>query len=136
MYQVNFDGRSWTAIFAMITALSAAGCQSKPVIELPKTYPVRGRVTNKAGSAVESGMVEFRSVTDDTMRAVGEIQSDGTFSLRSIVQTEMVDGAIAGSHRVSIYRRMAGAHAPQVHNSPQPQTVRETDNEITLKVPW
>ncbi len=84
---------------AAVCALAAtAGCEQGDRL---KTYPVTGTVTFPDGQRFSGGresFIVFES-TEQSINATGVIEPDGTFSLGTY---EPDDGAIAGSHRVSI----------------------------------
>src|SRR5207253_3342694 len=64
----------------------------------PKSHPVRGKV-ELAGAEVEKlagSHVEAALQSDMTVRASGEIQKDGSFTLESLQASKRVDGALAG----------------------------------------
>lgn len=65
----------------------------------PKTYPVKGKIINREGKPVKSGMVLFESVDDPKIQASGDLSSDGTFALDSNLGKP---GTVAGKHRVMI----------------------------------
>ena len=78
-------------LLAVITA-STGGCANKS-----GTIPVSGKVTLD-GKELETGAVTFSPITSGEP-AIGQIQADGTFHLRTKVDG---DGALAGRYRVSV----------------------------------
>jgi hypothetical protein len=77
-------------IAGTIALLAAIGCSGS---EVP-TVPVKGTVTLRDGTAVETGTVEFNA-TEGDWTARGTIQPDGTFYLSTFTDG---DGAVPGTH--------------------------------------
>ncbi len=83
---------------SLVALLSVFGCGPN----LPKTYPVQGRVFFEDGKNVEQGSVEFRlDSASDSQRTVarGKINPDGSFSLSTF---EPGDGALPGIYKVIV----------------------------------
>jgi hypothetical protein len=90
--------------------LLVAGCQSNwNTTPPPKTYPVQGKVVLAGGQAVRGGVITFHPKDPTGAEASGDIGSDGTFKLTTIVKG---DGALPGQYTVSI--------SPYSHKSGQP----------------
>lgn len=70
----------------------------------PKTYPVKGKVVSKGGKPWSGGTVTFQSVDTPGLSATGDIQKDGTFTLRTHYVSDnkgrTKPGAVAGTHDV------------------------------------
>ena len=81
--------------FSTILAGLLAGCGPGDDVH-PATVPVQGKVTYQ-GQPVPKGTITFQPATGQA--AVGEIQTDGTYSLSTFKQK---DGAIPGAHKVTI----------------------------------
>jgi hypothetical protein len=80
------------------------GCGGKEA-KGPKTEPVRGKVVYTKGGDVKiladrQARIEFESVDQPGMRAVGTIQEDGSFQLATVVEGAGSIGAVPGTHRV------------------------------------
>jgi len=73
----------------------AAGCTQDGEPH-PKTIAVKGRVTY-LGRPLERGTISF--LPDDGWPAIGEIQTDGSYSLSTF---DKGDGAVLGHHRVAV----------------------------------
>src|SRR5262245_6295390 len=80
------------ALGAALLLVSTPGCGKR----IPKTYPVKGKVIHKGGRPVTYGRVELQSKSDPQLRAVGDIQTDGTFSLTTHLGGKSVAGAVEG----------------------------------------
>ena len=91
------------SIVALVTLL--VGCGSGGQAQGPKTVPVRGKVIFTKGGDVKTlfdrqARIEFESVDQPGVRAVGMIEEDGSFSLATIVDGNGSKGAVSGTHRV------------------------------------
>lgn len=95
----------WVAAI-VCAAWCSAGCSPKQTNGL-KTVPVQGKVTFTKGGEVKTlfdrqAMIAFDSVEQPGMRALGEIQEDGSFSLISVKDGISTPGAVEGTHRVRL----------------------------------
>ncbi|HEY8504867.1 MAG TPA: hypothetical protein VIL46_09815 [Gemmataceae bacterium] len=83
--------------------LALAGCESGPTG--PETFPVKGQVIAEKGADLRNlvgGTVEFKSASDPSTRAYGEIKEDGTFVMATQKDGVGKEGAVAGEHHVRI----------------------------------
>jgi hypothetical protein len=80
---------------ATVLLIACAGCGA-PADVNSHLIPVKGKVTYK-GKALTNGSVSFEP--DAGRQAHAEIQPDGTFELSTF---KAGDGAVAGTHRVSM----------------------------------
>lgn len=87
--------RNWMYVASSIALAVVIGCGDPG----PKTYPVSGKVINKSGKPVTSGLVLFESLEDPKVQASGDLNRDGSFSLDSNLGKP---GTVAGKHRVMI----------------------------------
>jgi hypothetical protein len=124
---------------AMVLAL-ASGCSSGGVT----TYPVTGKVVGPGGKAWTGGKVTFQSVADPAVKAGGDVQPDGSFSLTTYLvvdgRVQTKPGAVAGEHTVTVEdperpgdRRGGGKAVPLV--LPQRYRVEAKDNALVIEVP-
>ncbi|MDR1484671.1 MAG: hypothetical protein LBT09_07585 [Planctomycetaceae bacterium] len=90
--------RFMTLICVLFLLVSAVGCSGKA--------KVTGKVTFSDGTPLTSGEVRFES---SGYLAAGKIQSDGSYRMGSIRDT---DGVPKGSYRVSVYA-LDYSHIPQ-----------------------
>lgn len=75
----------------------------------PKTYPVKGRVVVAKPEDLKplvGSSVELQSAVDNTIRAYGEIQADGSFSFSTYWKAKNLEGAVEGNHQVRIILEM------------------------------
>ncbi|HJZ53863.1 MAG TPA: hypothetical protein VKE74_02835 [Gemmataceae bacterium] len=81
-----------------------AGCRGESGV---KTYPVTGKVIVKNGDVARlaGGFVRLESVADPNVKAVGEIQEDGSFGLGSFVQDRPLTGVPEGEYRARVEPR-------------------------------
>ncbi|HJZ55599.1 MAG TPA: hypothetical protein VKE74_11595 [Gemmataceae bacterium] len=106
----------------------ACGCGSK----IPKTYPVTGKVIWTGGKPVTDGRIEFRSLSDESLKAVGEIESDGSFSLTTHRDGEKQVGAVEGQHKVIVEPEWGDDKL--IFVLPSPYTVETRDNSFIIEL--
>src|SRR5262245_3509574 len=89
----------------VVVSLLASGCAKE---EMPKTYPVHGKVVGKDGQPFKGGgAITFRPVSNQELQAYGEIFEDGTFTLHTLGHTKNararnLQGSIEGEFKVLI----------------------------------
>jgi hypothetical protein len=113
--------------------LLVLGCGTKP----PKTYPAGGRVV-RGDQPMTVGVVEFRSRADRSIVAIGELQSDGRFTLTTIFEGQRLPGAVEGEHEVTVIPPLSDLRSgsPSVLTlSRSVQSNAKNDFEITLDPP-
>jgi hypothetical protein len=115
---------------AALLLLAIIGCG--PTI--PRTYPVKGKVVWKGGKPVNDGRIEFRSLADEELKAIGEIERDGTFTLVTHKGGRTRAGAVAGQHRVVVEPDLGPRAPPQVVTLPKPYTVEPRENDFTIEI--
>ena len=122
----------WACIVSYLV-IGLSGCDSGPAI--PKTYPVKGKVTFADGSPVPTAGV--RLVNDDTrFSTAGATKADGTFELKTFTGEQTVVGALEGEHAFEI------SGGPLIDNRPiqlrvlKPAKIKvePKDNEIAIEV--
>lgn len=92
---------------AAAASFGMAGCGEKaPDIGL-KTVPVQGKVVFTKGGELKTlfdrqGLIAFESVEQPGVRAIGEIQEDGSFILSTVKDGVSAPGAVEGTHRVRL----------------------------------
>jgi hypothetical protein len=115
-------------IAAVILLANAAGCSGN---RIPKTHPVAGKVVHKGGKPVTFGRVEFQSKTHPDLKAVGNIQTDGTFTLTTHLEGKNTQGAVEGEHTVLIELESRSSLVVL----PAPYTVNPGENTCSFEVP-
>jgi hypothetical protein len=85
---------------ALLLALALAACSSQSV----KTHPVSGRVEVKDGDVAILTMstVELKHETDETLRPYGNLDAGGNFSLKTLHQGKVIEGAPEGKYRARV----------------------------------
>jgi hypothetical protein len=91
-------------IVGVIALLATTGCSGS---EVP-TVPVKGTVTLRDGTVVETGTVEFNA-TEGDWTARGTIKPDGTFYLSTFTDG---DGAVPGTHDAVVVQLIATEDLP------------------------
>ena len=87
-----------SAAFALSVIL---GCGQSSGVQ---TEVVKGKVVIKGGDVgrLVGGYVRFESVSDPTVKAVGEIEDGGEFVMGTFVNDKPVGGVVAGNYRAKI----------------------------------
>ena len=83
----------------VVCLLVLAGCSGG--VDVPKTYPVTGKVIGKNGLNVGGAGIRFES-KDPNIIITGDIQEDGSFTLKTHKGKASADGAPEGEYRVTI----------------------------------
>jgi hypothetical protein len=96
----NFDDWVLTA-FAIVILWGIPGCGGSAG---PKTHAVNGQVQLAGGDVKDLAghSLEAALGTDLTVRASGQIQEDGSFSLETLQAGVLHSGAVEGAYRVRI----------------------------------
>jgi hypothetical protein len=117
----------WTLVKMAAVALGAmigTGCG------MPATYPAKGKVVFKGGKPVTDGKIQFQSTTDPQMKALGDIDADGSFSLTTHIEAKTARGAPAGTYRVIVELEKP----IKVVALPAAYTVESRENEFTIVI--
>lgn len=125
-------------LLLMALLFGAAGCGNS---SLPKTYPVSGSVVYQGGQPMKGGFIQFNSVADPLLRVMGDIQPDGSYSLRTVKENDQATGAPRGEYQV-VVTPPRPAHAPgdvvSAQKNVPPITLSQTyqidGQEIALKI--
>jgi hypothetical protein len=119
---------------AAALSLGIIGC-SGPTEPPPPTYLATGRVVHKkGGQPVKSGLIEFFSTSDPTVRLRGIIQPDGTFALTTPHEGKQISGALEGEYRVKVSPSsddpLFGVSIPL----PRPLKIAPKENNFTIEI--
>lgn len=121
--------------FSLALTLGIMGCG--PTVELPKTYPVKGKVTVKGSNqALGGGSIEFINTNGQGPNALGDLGTDGTFELRTTVAQakESLKGAVEGTFKVKITPPMGADQQIFPYDVPKTAKVEAKDlNEFTFE---
>jgi len=84
----------------VLVALGLTGCGSKG----PKTYAVNGKLELPQGdvSALAGHNIEVALESDPLVRAAGQIQENGVFTLETLAGGEIRKGAIEGNYKARL----------------------------------
>ncbi len=116
----------------LLAAAGLAGCGGG---DLPKTYPVSGKVVFAGGKPLAGGAVQLRLNSDPSKAASGEIKADGTFSLHTIVGNKKLAGAVEGEHDVSVIPLMGeDQKLIEVRVKQSPIRIEPKENSITIVI--
>ena len=99
-------GRLLWALLAATVLAGLGGCRKG--VDLPRTYPVKGKVVYKDGTPLAGGMVDFRPTGQAAGSVSGQIGSDGTFTLTTRTDQGAAPGAPEGQYRVTVMPRFEG----------------------------
>lgn len=100
------------AVLGTVLVMATAGCSNS---EVP-TVPVKGTVSLRDGTPVQTGTVEFNALDGD-WTARGKINSDGTFYLSTFKDG---DGAVPGVHDAVVVQLIATEDLPLHQHSHGP----------------
>jgi hypothetical protein len=107
-----------------------SGCGSG----IPTTYAVKGKVVWKGGKPVEDGRIEFQSLSNANLKAVGEIESDGSFTLTTHKDGRTRQGAVEGEHRVLVEPDVGDGEPALLIVLPKPYTVEPRENNFHIEI--
>ena len=117
-----------------VLALGMLGCNNKPS-SLPKTYSVTGSVAYKDGKPVAGGSIFFRSLTDTSFAASGDIEKDGKFTVFTVKENEKLRGLPEGEYRVTVQPPIPpDQRAAPAIDLPQTFRVEAKDNQFAIEV--
>lgn len=134
MNKTDTTGRRGRACLAAaaLAWVFLGGCGEK--VNLPQTYPVRGRVVYKGGVPVAGGVVQFQAHSDPRLLTNGETDVDGAFTLTTQVGGQKLSGAVAGEHQVTVVPPMPADQSAEPIVLPHPYTVEAKDNFFTIEI--
>lgn len=128
---VNFISRPF---FIFLVAISLTGCFSSGV-KIPPTFAVRGTVVDAQGKPFTEGSVQFRMADNPIVVGNAQVNPDGSFELKTMIEGKLVAGTLPGSHQVTYYPVMSAAQSEVPVAIPKPIVVEEKENTITINVP-
>jgi hypothetical protein len=127
-----------------VWALLVGGCGHKfNTTPPPKVYPVKGKVLLAGGEPVSGGIITFHPENRLGHEASGEIGTDGSFQLTTIVKG---DGALPGSYTVSVnpnfkdgrISRVPASRVPPKFGAPETSgltaEVAAKDNDLKIEL--
>ena len=92
--------RMRTALGGALVALALLGCNKSGI----KTHPVVGKVEVRGGdpALLTESDVELVSDADEMIRPTGNIDSTGSFAIKTLYQGVIVEGAPEGNYKARI----------------------------------
>ncbi len=128
MCRTRLPAPSWS--LTLLAALSL-GCLPGCGPTAPKTYAVTGKVVLKGGGKLHGLAIEFQSVADPNVRALGDINPDnGSFKMVSVLLNRGKEGVVEGEHRVRVFNPLN-----EKSRVVQPKFQRFDTSGITVTVP-
>jgi hypothetical protein len=119
----------------LLAALFAGGCGGQPAREQLTTHAVSGVVQAKDGKPFAGGAIQFQNVDDPNLASLGEIASDGKFTLRTnLADGTKVAGAVAGNYRVTVFPPADAPQTAAIHSPPQTYRVEAGANQLTIQL--
>lgn len=80
----------------------------------PKTYPVKGRVVYSDGTPMPGGSITFLLTSGNPEQsALGDMDSNGEFALRTIFGNKRLTGAVEGTFEVTIQPPLGSSKSPE-----------------------
>jgi hypothetical protein len=123
-------------LYLSFVVMVAGGCEpKKQTLAVPTTYPVAGKVVDKAGAPVTTGSVQFESLATPGQVAIGELQPDGSYSLKTFIDGNKLEGAVKGPQRVTYLPKMTEDQSAAVPVTLTEQfDVKEGANDFTVRL--
>lgn len=120
-------------LFVLAFCALPLGCGKNA--DAPRTYPVTGKVIYKGGAPLAGGSIHFTSTSDPSVRAVGEIGNDGSFTLSTLIGNQKLAGAVEGTHEVSVIPLQgADQSMPDIRLVQSQHKVEPKENHLTIEV--
>lgn len=90
----------WLALLAPAVLLGLAGCSGAGI----KTHPIRGKLELKDGDVklLTGSFVECMLENDPLVRASGKITPDGSFTLETVHEGQVLKGVREGAYKARI----------------------------------
>jgi hypothetical protein len=134
------------ATLIVVVGLSMlSGCNSKPMRQVPATFPVAGELKPVNGKLPVGALIEFKPIRHEKpidFTANGIIGADGKFSLRIPYIDQLLTGAVEGPHTARIILPVGskfGDGAVKIQDGiveiPGEFTVKPSENQFTVTVP-
>jgi hypothetical protein len=93
--------RLGSTAFSFILAAGLSGCGGASALEAEPLYVTRGKVELASGKPLSSGTIEFVPLRPRLSETIGDIESDGTFTIRTL-DVDQHEGVSAGEYKVRI----------------------------------
>jgi hypothetical protein len=117
----------------LLLSILAGGC-SKSGETLPKMSPVKGTILHN-GSPAGAGFVRFMPVEYSDLIVNGEVASNGTFELQTVVNKDKrVKGAPAGNYTVTYNFNAKDQQSAWSTTTKKVYTIEDKSNELTVEL--
>jgi hypothetical protein len=119
------------AVIGTLVLVFGVGCGGGKEYQF---HPAHGRVLGKDGKPLAGGRIQMYLPDDPNFLVEGDVQNDGSFTLRThVVKPEKTaQGAPEGEYRVSITPSIGNAPGPQLSVN-EPCTIKAGDNDLTIR---
>jgi hypothetical protein len=137
MRKVFSRPKLFCVLSGLMLGVVTAGCSRD---SFPKTFPVKGRAVYQGSDRpVASGStVELVSKSDPTLRAVGDVEENGAFTLYAFKDGKEKQGVVPGEYNVFVEVRgddEKGERGGRV-TLPGAVTIAPGDNkDLTIEIP-
>jgi hypothetical protein len=135
--------RLFVALAGLVLVLSGCGKEAK--MEVPQTYPVKGKLTDKTGAPLADAHIQFSPASGADNQLIINAVSDanGTFSLQTRHMNDAAgrllrEGAPEGEYKLTVmpkieYDQLKGP-PPTATWKPTTFKVQPSDNTVTVEV--
>jgi hypothetical protein len=120
----------------LLLGLLLNGCNPRLNMEPPKTYPVSGEIIDTGGRVVAGTLIQFEPANPE-FRSQAKIDPAGKFRLNLLFGNEQLDGAVEGSHKITILYPldMVEANGTDLIVLEKPCVVQPGENHFPIKLP-
>jgi hypothetical protein len=132
----SFPNRAIPAITATLLLLGLGGCSATPPREpAPPIFPVSGQVVLPGGKPFPGGVIHLVTRNYPTFAITGNIDSDGSFRVETIVEGQRLRGAPPGPCQVMLSPPLKGdLSGLKTYQPTRDQVVQEGENHFRIEV--
>ncbi len=119
---------------AMVSALALCaiwGCSG--AADIPQTFPVTGKVSDKDGHPFPGGVMQWHLLADPTLTVNALIKDDGTFEVFTLYNNRKLTGTVPGEFEVTIHPRVTGSRAEAAYRPARRFLVTAGKNEFDIE---
>lgn len=125
-------------LLLLLVALASAispGCSLSSTTPPPAIHAVSGKVVQKNGEPYTAGgAIQFKSTTDSSRVATGEIKPDGSFTIGTVHENDVLAGSIAGPHRVTVIGPSGADQVSPIYDLKTVYTIEPKENVLTIRL--